>query len=125
MYVLILIDQDSNDCHTLKSKILLQIPDNFENVVIRIVCKELENWYLGDLDSLATVYKGFNPKSLKNKAKYRNPDSLSGSEEVQKLIRDFTKTDAALRLGGIINIDNNRSVSFRNFLSGLQKLLSI
>ncbi len=122
--VFIIHDQDSNDCLELKNRILqecnAQIP-----TVVRIACLELENWYLGDLPGVELVYPKVNSAALQNKAKYRNPDRLAGSEEMKNLTKDFSKIGAAKKMGTVINFDTNRSVSFNQFVSGFHKLMQI
>ena len=47
---MILRDQDSGDCMAIKQQLRGLIPEHRHNdCVIRIVCRELESFYLGDL----------------------------------------------------------------------------
>jgi Domain of unknown function (DUF4276) len=124
--VLIVHDQDSNDCLILKSKLLSlavqgsqQIP-----VVVRIACRELENWYLGDFESLGQLYTEVKAGKYAQKSKYRNPDSVFGAQELKALSRNFSKSEAARALGTTICIESNRSPSFRQLVSGLHKLIN-
>ncbi len=59
------------------------------DALIRIVCHELESWFLGDL---AAVENAFNIKGLakqQNHKKFRDPDRLANaSEELGKLVKD-------------------------------------
>ncbi|NEO66804.1 MAG: DUF4276 family protein, partial [Moorea sp. SIO4G2] len=61
---IIVHDQDSHDCKKLKSELLeiCQTAGKYNNVMIRIVCHELESWFLGDL---AAVEKAYNMKPNK------------------------------------------------------------
>jgi Domain of unknown function (DUF4276) len=58
--IIILHDQDNNDCRKLKKEIqeLCNLNGNCP-VLIRIVCRELEAWYWGDLDAIQKVYPNF------------------------------------------------------------------
>jgi hypothetical protein len=123
--VLIVHDQDSNDCLVLKNKLVDLTQGSNLPVVIRIACRELENWYLGDLKSLAKLYPDVKASQLEGKAKYRNSDRLSGSYELDQLTKTFSKTGAARSIGSIIDIDLNRSISFQQFISGLNKLIQM
>lgn len=122
--VLVIHDQDANDCIILKQKLLGLCNGATVPVLVRIACKELENWYLGDLDSVQKVYPESKAATKKNKAKYKNPDKLNGAEEMAMLSANFTKTHAARELGSIIATEGNNSVSFGHFLSGLRQFLA-
>ncbi|NMB71830.1 MAG: DUF4276 family protein [Bacteroidales bacterium] len=122
--VLIIHDQDSNDCIHLKNKLIELCAPYKVPVVIRIACRELENWYLGDLPALKKVYPKLKVESLMKKSKYRNPDLLKekGSKEIIRLIPDFSKSYAAEKMPLYMDINNNLSPSFRQFLIGLKKI---
>jgi hypothetical protein len=125
--VLILHDQDSNDCTALKQELLqlAQSPNQVIPCVVRIACRELENWYLGDFEAIKSVYPEINAKALQLKSKYRNPDHVFGAQELSLLSDNFSKTRAAMAIGSTINIASNRSPSFQQFISGLSKLSSL
>lgn len=123
--VLIIHDQDSNDCVLLKKSLSDLMVGSQTPTVIRIACRELENWYLGDFDSIESLFPSVKADQLKHKAKYRNPDNLTGSDEMEKLSKDFSKTGTARLMGTIIEIPNNNSPSFGQFVSGLSKLINI
>lgn len=117
-------DQDSWDCFELK-KMLITIIENENpdmNYVVRIACREVENWYLGDLQAIEHLYPKTKASTLKSKSKYRNVDKVTGSYELKKLTVDFTKTACARQIAPIININTNRSLSFNHFVRGVHKL---
>lgn len=75
-------NQDSHDCKKLKTD-LLQLCKNSgkSEVIIRIICHELESWFLGDLTAIEKAYK-LKEKSLSKKQtqnKFRNPDQLNSA----------------------------------------------
>jgi hypothetical protein len=117
-------DQNSSDCIKLKQR-LKQLCQKAQqpNVLIRIVCHELESWFLGDL---AAVEKAFQKKGLakqQNKKKFRDPDCLANaSQELAKLIKDYEKLSGAIMIAPHLDLVNNRSHSFHVFISGVQKL---
>lgn len=123
--VIIMQDQDSNDCKELKSKLLDYCKDSALLPcahLVRIVCRELESWYIGDLEAVEAAYPNFNATKYKAKAKYRVPDNLTNAaEEFEKLLPEFQKTAAATAIGAHLNIENNKSTSFQQFVSGVQK----
>ncbi|EIJ41160.1 hypothetical protein BegalDRAFT_0238 [Beggiatoa alba B18LD] len=127
-YFIILRDQDSGDCYTIKQHLVLKTADK-PNVLIRIACHELESWYLGDLSA---VEKGLNIKNLSKKQdnrKYRNPDKLANAaEELTKLTDGlYQKVSGSRAIGAYLSIEpnTNQSTSFNIFLSGLQKIITI
>ena len=120
--VLIIHDQDSNDCIRLKQQIKLLCMDTIP-VVIRIACKELENWYLGDFHAIEKTFPDVKADKYMNKAKFRNPDKLNGSQEMKLLTKEFSKTSTAREMGSQLSTNHNKSKSFNHFVSGLMKLL--
>ena len=123
--LLVIHDKDSNDCLILKAE-LISICSDLQpgNYLIRIACKELENWYLGDLHSVDLVYPDSNASVMVHKAKFRDPDVLNGSEEMMKFSNRFSKSHASREMGKIINLDNNRSTSFNHLISGIFKIIT-
>ncbi|MCK9452185.1 MAG: DUF4276 family protein [Bacteroidales bacterium] len=121
--VLIIHDQDSNDCIKLKNK-LTKLCSAELHCLVRIACRELENWYLGDFKAIECVFPEVNAAKYLGKAKYRTADRLTGAEEIKKLSKEFSKTQTAREIGKVIDFKNNKSVSFNHFISGLQKLLA-
>lgn len=121
----ILRDNDNADCVALKTR-LKQLCDNSSrsDVLIRLVCQELEGWYLGDLQALATAYASPKINTPKYIKKYTEPDQWQKpSEEVARLIPQFQKTSGARLMGANLNLDGkNKSPSYGFFLSGLQRL---
>jgi hypothetical protein len=83
----ILRDQDSGDCKTIKSGLSdICRHAGREPVLIRVACRELESFYLGDL---IAVEKGLGLTGIagkQNNRKYRTPDRLgSPSRELDRL----------------------------------------
>jgi Domain of unknown function (DUF4276) len=123
--VLIVHDQDANDCVLLKKDLLALSKPTSVPILVRIACRELENWYLGDFSALEQVYPEIRASELYRKAKFRNPDNVFGSKEIKSLSNNFTKTGAARVLGPIIDVSENNSPSFQQFITGLSKLLEL
>lgn len=121
--VLIVHDQDSNACLTLK-KDLLDLCNVNIPVVIRIACRELENWYLGDFHAIEAVYPEIKAAQFERKAKYRNPDIVFGSKELEGITKNFSKSLASREIPKHMNISKNTSPSFKHFLLGLTKLIN-
>lgn len=122
--VVIIQDQDSSDCKILKSKLQALVNDNSRiPSLVRIACRELESWYLGDMDAIAKVYPSFNPEKYSRKSSFRNPDNCNASNELTKMIPTFQKGYASTEMPNYININGNNSESFRQFVSGMKCFL--
>lgn len=61
----VLHDQDSHDCKQLKQQLKrLCDQNNKHKLLIRIVCRELEAWYFGDLDAVEKAFPSFAEQGL-------------------------------------------------------------
>lgn len=113
--LVVIQDQDSADCRLLKQRLVELI--HFSNpavpYLVRIACRELENWYLGDLDALQHVYPASKASKYKGKSRFRNPDIPQGSAELKKLDQQFSKMSCARAI-----------TSFQQFISGLIRILT-
>ena len=122
---IILRDNDGADSIALKQRLVSKVPDNVPEYLVRIVCQELESWFLGDLTAVAAAYPAAaRHQHFKSVAK-NNPDSLTNASE---LIKHLTGTQA--KVGRAENISrhmqpaSNRSTSFHAFLNGLSRFLT-
>lgn len=115
-------DQDNNDCIELKSRIEDICRPYKKIVLIRIVCRELESWYFGDLEAVEKAYEK-DLRKLRTGAKYRIPDDI---QDPKKVIRGFvpelTQIEGAKRISKLIDIEKNTSHSFRVFVDGVRNL---
>jgi len=124
---IIVHDQDSHDCVKLKTELTkLCQQAGQENVLIRIICRELESWFLGDLVAVEKAYK-LKPNSLskeQNKNKFRHPDRLnSAKQELKSLVQGYYELDGSKKIAPHLSLEQNRSRSFHVFIEGLQKIL--
>ena len=122
-------DNDSAECSIIKTRLQHLCGEaGHPDTLVRIVCQELESWYLGAPDVLADVYENPKLKDIGRKAKYRNPDTLgSPSLEILKLIPRFGKVDGARRIASVMSLQesDNSSHSFRVFISGLRRVVDL
>lgn len=122
--LIIIHDQDSNNCKLLKKSLTELCKSNGDcPTLIRIACKELESWYLGDMDAVEKVYPKFKAKNFKRIAKFRNPDLLQASQELKILIPEFQKGFASKNISKFISIEESTSSSFKHLISGIKKFL--
>ena len=124
--LIVVQDQDSNDCIDLKQVLidLIQSKNRHQPHLVRIACKELENWYLGDMKAIEAVYPSFRASQHQNRANYRNADNVFGAHELERLIKDFSKGFASKHIPKHMNIAINRSPSFQHLVSGVQRFLN-
>jgi hypothetical protein len=121
---IIVHDQDSADCRKLKNDIQHLVHDTRRNdTLIRIVCTELESWFLGDLEA---IEKGYHVKltSYKSKAAFHNPDALSNAkQELKRLVPTYQPISGSKTIAQSMDITKNKSHSFNVFLSGIKKII--
>ena len=121
-------DQDSADCARVKKKLrTLTREGGHPESVIRIACRELEAWYFGDLAALAQAYGRPEIAELGRKSSFRIPDEVSNpSDELEKRIADFGKTDAARRMGARLSLnESNTSRSYQHVLMSVRGLFGV
>ncbi|ADV62966.1 hypothetical protein Isop_2390 [Isosphaera pallida ATCC 43644] len=125
---LILCDNDSSpNCRNTKEKLQSLCPEDRRNVTkIRIVCQELEAWYVACPEALALAYKQPQLEGIAKKKGFRQPDAIrKPSESIRKLIPEFSKLDGAKRIAPHLAQfrDVNRSSSFQAFLNAVESLM--
>jgi hypothetical protein len=86
---LIMRDQDSHaDCKALKKTLLAKCAAAGKGDVslVRIACRELESFYLADLEAVESAFCLAGLRKFQGTAKYRDPDRLgSPSKELHEL----------------------------------------
>lgn len=125
---MVLCDKDASVCTELKQELigLCRASGKFQNCLVRIACREIEAFYLADL---LAVEKGLNLRGLvKNqlKTKYRTPDKSDQPVfELERLTEGkYTKVHGSRQIGLYLDLENERSPSFKNLIRGIRKLES-
>ena len=115
-------DNDGGDCRALKDDLReLCRAGHRDDTLIRIVCQKLEAWYLGEPDALADAFGREAVRSIGQKARFREPDSvLRPSEAVEQLVPEFQKVLGARRMAQHLTRERNQSTSFRVFMAGVE-----
>lgn len=118
-------DQDSADCRELKGKLYnMCCENNRPDSLVRIVCRELEAWFLADL---AAVEKGMNVLNLadrQDKETYRFPDTKNNASQLlKKLVPAYQKRSGARGIAPHLDLSNTRSPNFHAFVSGIRRLV--
>ena len=122
----ILIDNDDRDCIALKERLTrLCAQSGRADSLVRIVCQELEAWYLGDTYALAEAFGNERLASIGRRARFRNPDDVpKPSAALRELIPNFHKAAAAELMATHLSRERNISPSFQALLTGLDRLIS-
>jgi hypothetical protein len=122
----VLRDQDSGDCRSIKARLVeLCRRAGRTETLVRVACRELESFYLGDLEA---VEKGLGLRGLAARQanrKFKAPDSLGNpSEELSRLTGNrYQKMSGSRAIAPHLRLDGNRSHSFITLLSGIKRLV--
>ena len=91
--------------------------------LIRLVCQELESWYLADPDALIAAYPEAQKKIRALAKRFPDPDECQKpSHELERNIKDFQKNEGARRLGRLLDADRATSRSLKVFAQGVRML---
>ena len=142
--IVVLIDEDREDCQNLKAKLEEIAKDagfvtktsarqgeSFQ-VLNRIAVEELEAWFFGDISAICAAYPKMSA-SLGAKSSYRDPDAISGgtAEALERVLRKagyhsggLEKVKAAKEIYLHMIPEQNNSKSFQIFRDGLKALIA-
>lgn len=123
---IVLRDQDSHpDCAALKAGLQerCQGTGRETHCLVRIACKELETFYLADLAAVEQALQLPGLAAYQSKSKFRHPDRLgSPSRELKTLTNNrYEKRLGSRVIGQHIQIENDRSPSFKNLINGIRR----
>ncbi|MDY0134200.1 MAG: DUF4276 family protein [Atribacterota bacterium] len=117
-------DNDNADCIDIKARLQkLCTAAGRPETLIRLVCQELESWYLGDLLALAAAYNQPKINTPALQKRYRVPDDWhKPSVEIKRHIATFRKTSGARAMAQHLGTHENRSTSFNQFIQGVRRI---
>lgn len=128
----VLRDKDSGDCIKIKEKLKqICVDAGKPNTLIRIACHELESFYLGDLQAVARAFGKETLSKSQQTRKFKNPDELSNPvQELEKLLEGlvdggYQKISGSRKIAPFMDIENNRSTSFNQLVSGIRKMANL
>jgi hypothetical protein len=132
--LMVLVDRDKDDCIKLKHQIEIMFRNaglvsksakkagQKHQCVCRVVVEEFESWLLGDINALKLAFPNLKvPKKFEQK----QPDAITNPSEVlQSLLKNSGyrlsgKIDLARRIGAYWSPADNKSLSFKHFIDGL------
>jgi len=140
--IIILIDEDREDCQELKEKLetaaieagFITKSSGLSNqdfqILNRIVIEELEAWFFGDVEAIRKAYPRVSPHLAQQKA-YRNPDAIPGGtwEALERVLKragyhkgGLEKYKASGDIAQHMTPEVNRSRSFQVFYRSLLEL---
>jgi len=140
--VMVLVDRDDDDCEVLKRRLEAAATDaglatkstpdaeGRFHIVNRIVIEELESWFIGDPAALRQAFTSL-PAVDATKGIFRNPDNGGSWEALHRFLKQhgvykssYPKIEAARRIAPRLDLNANRSHSFRVFVDGVEALLA-
>lgn len=121
---IVMRDQDSGDCHTIKAGLRKKCEEaGHPDAIVRIACKALETFFIGDWKAVADAYDRPILISNQRKAKYRKPDLLGNpSDELDKALRGYQKREGARRITPCLDLQSNQSSSFNALIRSLHQV---
>lgn len=117
-------DNDNAKCTDIKQRYLaICHAAGRPDTLVRLVCQELESWYIGDLQALAEAFD--NPKldTPAQRKRFTHPDEWEKpSAEVARLVPGFQKIGGARSMAQCLQVEGNRSRSFQVFVDGVRRV---
>jgi hypothetical protein len=120
---IVMRDQDQTDCRKTKRVLAdLCARAGRPQTIVRIACRELEAFYLGDL---LAVESGLGIRGLagrQNKAKFRDPDRLAfPSRELEKLTGNrYQRVAGSRAIAPHLDLQAPRSKSFHHLIQAIR-----
>lgn len=123
----VLRDQDNADCVAVKQR-LTEIcrAAGKPNTLVRIVCHELESWFLGDLQAVESGLGMHGLARQQQKKGFKDPDRLQNpKQELKRLTQNkYQQILGSREIGRHMSLAGNRSTSFNAFIAGVNRLLN-
>jgi hypothetical protein len=121
---IVLRDSDAEDCKLLKRRLAgLCKKAGRPDTLVRIACRELEAWYLGEPAALATAFGDERLRRLGEKERFRDPDEVvRPSEAVEEMVPAFQKVSGARLMAEFLSREENRSRSFQVLMEGIDRI---
>lgn len=127
--VVVIVDRDDDDCHALKQRLTDTCGRTGCDALCRIAIEELEAWFFGDVSAMRAAYPKV-PAGLERKAKFRDPDAITGGtwEALERVLAragyyatGMPKVEVARRISAHMDPSANTSRSFQVLVEGLNR----
>jgi hypothetical protein len=123
-HFIILRDQDGGDCKAVKAALRQKAKQGGQPFTVRVVCNELESWFLGELDAVEAAFPKSKACKHKQAAKFRVPDALgNANQELEKLVQVAGKVGRAEVIASFFDPTKCISNSFQVFWRTTTELL--
>ena len=122
---MVLCDADGKDCKALKRELMEKVPQNRRaRTLVRIVCQELEAWYLAQPEALSRA--GALAKPIPHSVRSKSADAITNPKRTfRRYAHEKGQIEHARRIGPELETDNARSQSFQQFITALQRLAKL
>lgn len=121
----VLRDQDAGDCKKIKKTLAEKCANaGHPDALIRIACRELESFYLGDIEAVRRAFPHCSASPATKK--FRDPDDIgSPSDELKKITGGaYQKIKGSREIAPFLKLDgSNRSKSFNALVNGISRIL--
>lgn len=124
----VLRDQDRDDCVILKKKLrTICIKAGRKNSVVRIACRELETFYLGDLRAVEAGLAVAGLSRKQKSAKFRDPDRLQNpAMELERLTAySYQKVAGSRAIGEHLSLADSRSRSYLHLVRSINAAIHL
>ena len=121
---IVMRDQDNGNCLLIKQNLMQKCANAGKpETLVRIACRELESFYLGDLKAVSKALGIGKLDRQQEKSKYRDPDRIQNpSAELKRLVPQYQKIAGSRAIGPLLDLENNKSKSFNMLLGGIYRL---
>lgn len=120
---IILRDQDNERCARIKNALVdLCLAAGRPEAIVRIACREIGAFYLGDLRAVELAFQLRNVATKQERARHRNPDKIhSPSRELEKLTGNkYQKVAGSRAIAPHLELESPRSRSFHHLLQAIR-----
>lgn len=117
-------DNDGGDCLALKRRLVeLCSANGRPEALVRIVCQELESWFLGDLKAVELGGLSRNCAKLQGKRLYKDPDHIEDAKgKLKELAPAYQARSGSQAIAPHLALDKNTSKSFNVFITGVLRV---
>lgn len=134
IHILIVVDQDQDDCIELKNRIL-ELCREFKllnRTKVRIPVIMLESWYLGDPDALEKAFPKLKRQRIGTGSRYADPESRPDpARDLDREMKEvgykhgYQKLAHAVEIAEHMEIRLNRAHSFNVTVEAIEEFISL
>lgn len=119
-FVIVRDNDNANGIHLKTRFQALCVANGRPDTLVRLVCQELESWYVGDLQALAQAFDDPKLDTPALRKRFATPDDWQKpSIEVSRLVPTFQKGSGARAMATCLRETGNQSRSFQVFVAGV------